>query len=146
MSPLSHLLHLVAAVCLFVLPPASGAPIPRHLKQPNIESRADAGGKLVFAHFMVGNTFPYTLKDWSDDIALAQANGIDGFALNVGGESFHRNRVKDAYVCDPSPNISRLVSFTGMRRPELRTVGLSCSCLSMLRKPLAQSFSFSFLK
>jgi glucan endo-1,3-alpha-glucosidase len=45
---------------------------------------------------MVGNTFPYTPKDWADDIALAQSSGIDGFALNVGAEAFHRDRVKDA--------------------------------------------------
>jgi glucan endo-1,3-alpha-glucosidase len=45
---------------------------------------------------MVGNTFPYTRKDWADDIALAHASGIDGFALNIGKEVWEPSRVSDA--------------------------------------------------
>ncbi|KAK3935749.1 glucan endo-1,3-alpha-glucosidase [Diplogelasinospora grovesii] len=40
-------------------------------------------GKAVFAHFMVGNVGGWTTSQWSSDIAVAQAAGIDGFALNV---------------------------------------------------------------
>lgn len=47
---------------------------------------------------MVGNTFPYVLQDWADDIALAHAAGIDGFALNVGRDEWQPARVNDAYV------------------------------------------------
>ncbi|TFK74888.1 hypothetical protein BDN72DRAFT_759041 [Pluteus cervinus] len=46
---------------------------------------------------MVGNTFPYVLKDWSDDIALAHASGIDGFALNMGIDDWQPARVADAF-------------------------------------------------
>ncbi|KAF7331829.1 hypothetical protein MKEN_00063000 [Mycena kentingensis (nom. inval.)] len=54
--------------------------------------------KLVVAHFMVGFTFPYTIADWSLDIRLAAAKGIDGFALNVGRDDWQPQRVRDAYA------------------------------------------------
>ncbi len=37
---------------------------------------------------MVGNTFPYTVQDWADDITLAHSSGIDGFALNIGSDDW----------------------------------------------------------
>ena len=45
---------------------------------------------------MVGNTYPYTQDTWASDIALAQANGIDGFALNVGTDSWQVTQVASA--------------------------------------------------
>jgi Glycosyl hydrolase family 71 len=59
---------------------------------------AASGGppKYVVAHHMVGNTYPYTLQDWADDIALAHSSGIDGFALNMGNEVWEPARVSDA--------------------------------------------------
>ncbi|KZT03908.1 glycoside hydrolase family 71 protein [Laetiporus sulphureus 93-53] len=53
--------------------------------------------KWVVAHFMVGNTYPYTLGDWIEDIQLASHHGIDGFALNVGREDWQKARVTDCY-------------------------------------------------
>jgi glucan endo-1,3-alpha-glucosidase len=52
--------------------------------------------KYVFAHHMVGNTYPYTFENWKSDISLAHAHGIDGFALNVGRDEWQPSRVKDA--------------------------------------------------
>ena len=52
--------------------------------------------KYVVAHHMVGNTYPYTLSDWADDIAQAHAAGIDGFALNMGSDEWQPARVADA--------------------------------------------------
>ncbi|KAI0366749.1 glycoside hydrolase family 71 protein [Pilatotrama ljubarskyi] len=46
---------------------------------------------------MVGNTFPYTLEDWQDDIELASSHGIDGFALNVGIEPWQKDSVSRCY-------------------------------------------------
>ena len=59
---------------------------------------ADTSGsqKFVFAHHMVGNTYPYTVDDWTSDITLAHASGIDGFALNMGSDSWEPARVADA--------------------------------------------------
>ncbi|KAJ7863085.1 glycoside hydrolase [Mycena olivaceomarginata] len=67
-------------VSLLALARAAVIPLRRSLNE-----RQDAAEKLVVAHFMVGNTFPYTLQDWTDDINLATASGLSGFALNVGG-------------------------------------------------------------
>ncbi|KAI5123868.1 hypothetical protein M0805_005685 [Coniferiporia weirii] len=53
--------------------------------------------KYVFAHHMVGNTYPYTVTDWSNDIKLASANGIDAFALNIGSDSWQSTQVSYAY-------------------------------------------------
>lgn len=45
-----------------------------------------AHAKAVFAHFMVGNVPSYQVADWQDDIRLAAAAGIDGFALNMASK------------------------------------------------------------
>ena len=64
------------------------------LAAPTLEPRATT--KYVFAHHIVGNTAPYTQATWAADIALAQANGIDGFALNVGSDSWEITQVASA--------------------------------------------------
>jgi glucan endo-1,3-alpha-glucosidase len=45
---------------------------------------------------MVGNTYPYTLADWLDDIVQAYNAGIDGFALNAGTDVWQPARIADA--------------------------------------------------
>ena len=52
--------------------------------------------KYVVAHFMVGNTYPYTQQNWLSDILLANQSGIDGFALNVGSDSWQPQQVANA--------------------------------------------------
>ena len=54
--------------------------------------------KLVVAHHMVGNTYPYTPQDWADDIQDAHDAGIDGFALNIGTDEWQPKQVAAAYV------------------------------------------------
>ncbi|KAJ7772013.1 glycoside hydrolase [Mycena maculata] len=56
-------------------------------------TRTMSSAKQVFAHFMVGNTYPYTIDDWAADIEEASAHNIDGFALNVGKEDWQQDRV-----------------------------------------------------
>lgn len=53
--------------------------------------------KYVFAHFMVGNTYPYTVDDWLEDIVLASQNNLDGFVLNVGREPWQKDRSADCF-------------------------------------------------
>lgn len=43
-------------------------------------------------------TYSYARATWADDIRLAAANGIDGFALNMGRDSWEPARVADAYA------------------------------------------------
>lgn len=59
--------------------------------------KRDSSSKLVVAHHIVGNTFPYTESNWASDIKLAYDSGLDGFALNVGVDSWQPDRVADAY-------------------------------------------------
>lgn len=56
-----------------------------------------SGTKYVWAHFIVGNAYPYTYDTWMKDIRLASANGIDGFALNFGPDGWQPDRIRDAY-------------------------------------------------
>ncbi|KAJ7109754.1 glycoside hydrolase [Mycena crocata] len=63
----------------------------------SLHERQDPAPKFVVAHFMVGNTFPYTLQDWTDDINLATASGLDGFALNVGPDDFQTTQTNNAF-------------------------------------------------
>jgi hypothetical protein len=65
----------------------------------NIEvTRRATSEKYVFAHHIVGFTFPYVTANWKTDIDLAHEHGIDAFALNVGQDSWQPDRVADAYV------------------------------------------------
>jgi len=79
---------------------ASHSPtLPSAIPQPSQSpSATNDSQKYVVAHHMVGNTFPYTLDDWAEDITLAHAAGIDGFALNIGSDSWEPARVADAYT------------------------------------------------
>lgn len=61
-------------------------------------TKRDTGTKNVFAHHIVGYTDPYTSSDWMEDILGAHNNGIDGFALNVGVDSWQPGQVAAAYV------------------------------------------------
>jgi glucan endo-1,3-alpha-glucosidase len=64
---------------------------------------------------MVGNSYPYTPAQWTADILAAQSYGIDGFALNLGSDSWQPDRIADAYAAaealassDPSKPIFNL--------------------------------------
>ena len=78
--------------------PSSLSPSSTSTTPPTSTADSSRSRKYVVAHHMVGNTYPYTLKDWADDIALAHNSGIDGFALNIGREVWEPARVSDAYV------------------------------------------------
>lgn len=57
----------------------------------------DTTSKLVVAHHIVGYTYPYAVSDWESDIQLAYDSGLDGFALNVGSDSWESQQVANAY-------------------------------------------------
>lgn len=83
---------LAAAAMARTVPLSSSAP------------KRDAGtAKLVVAHHIVGLTGgggagDFTLDTWKQDIRLASAKGIDGFALNVGPDDYTDTQVGYAYV------------------------------------------------
>lgn len=70
--------------------PDMSAPEPSVVATSAISKKpaAEAGPKLVFAHYMVAIPTARghaTVEDYKDEIRHAQALGIDGFALNAGG-------------------------------------------------------------
>jgi len=65
---------------------------------PTAQPPSASGDRQVWAHHMVGNTYPYTQANWLVDIRAASAQAIDGFALNLGHESWQVDRATDAYA------------------------------------------------
>ena len=63
-----------------------------------------SGAKYVWAHFIVGNSYPYSYNTWMNDIRLASASGIDGFALNLGPDGWQPDRIRDAYNAAAASN------------------------------------------
>lgn len=65
----------------------------------------------VWAHYMVGNTYPYTASNWASDISAALTAGIDGFALNMGSDYWQPARVADAYSVAASTGFKLFLSL-----------------------------------
>ncbi|KAF9445315.1 glycoside hydrolase family 71 protein [Macrolepiota fuliginosa MF-IS2] len=78
------------------------------IQEPLLRSEEQA--KFVFAHFMVGNTYPYTQEDWLEDLKLASEHDIDGFVLNIGVETWQKDRVIDCFKA--SEKLPKDVQFT----------------------------------
>ncbi|KAJ9096402.1 hypothetical protein QFC21_005224 [Naganishia friedmannii] len=53
--------------------------------------------KVVTAHFILGNTHPYTETDWEKNLDLAEETEIDAFALNLGPEQWQADQARMAY-------------------------------------------------
>ncbi|KAF9516438.1 glycoside hydrolase family 71 protein [Hydnum rufescens UP504] len=60
---------------------------------------------------MVGNAYSYIQSTWSTNIAAAMSGGIDGFALNVGADSWALSRVSDAYAAAAGTSFKLFLSF-----------------------------------
>lgn len=54
-------------------PPAAAAAVTKTVP-------SSSSPKCLWAHHIVGNTYPYTYDTWMSDIRLASSSGIDGFA------------------------------------------------------------------
>jgi hypothetical protein len=70
-----------------------------------------AASKVVVAHYMVGNTYSYSQSTWSSNIQAAMAGGINGFALNVGIDSWQPQRVSDAHAAASGTSFKLFLSF-----------------------------------
>src|SRR5579859_8173154 len=71
----------------------------------------DVDGRFVFAHFIVGNTYPYTKADWVADIIAAQNLGIDGFALDLGTDSWEAGEIALAFSAAHGTGFKLFLSF-----------------------------------
>lgn len=77
---------------------ASADPTPASTAASSPTTAPSSGGaKAVYAHMMVGNTYPFNYDSWMNNIRLASAAGFDGFALNVGHEDWQARQVASAY-------------------------------------------------
>ncbi|WVO19777.1 uncharacterized protein IAS62_001067 [Cryptococcus decagattii] len=72
---------------------------------------SSSGTHQVWAHFMVGNTYPYTASNWASDISAALTAGIDGFALNMGSDYWQPARIADAYSVAASTGFKLFLSL-----------------------------------
>ena len=63
---------------------------------PSHDRRQAPDPKYVVAHVIVGNLDGYTVDQWTNDIVLAQENGIDGFALNIGPDPYTGDQLNNA--------------------------------------------------
>lgn len=81
----------------------------------DIETRAAAGERLVFAHFMVGIVAPRNSRaDWDSDMIRARDAGIDAFALNIAGQRTDDYTLKQldlAYESAAANNMKLFISF-----------------------------------
>ena len=76
-------------------------------------ARQEDSQRLVFAHYMVGITDGQTADKWAADVAEAKAAGIDGFALNAGGQDTYNDvQLPLAYAAAEAANDFKLfISF-----------------------------------
>ncbi|KZP22436.1 glycoside hydrolase family 71 protein [Athelia psychrophila] len=75
-----------------------------------LEDRA-SGTKYVFAHFIVGFVASYLQADWTADMQLAQAIGIDGFALDIGKDPYNAAQLGYAYAAAEALGFKVFLSF-----------------------------------
>lgn len=66
----------------------------------------------MWAHFMLGNTYPYTASDFDPEVKLAAEQGIDGFALNLGSNDWQERNIPNAYAAaERHGNFKMFISF-----------------------------------
>jgi hypothetical protein len=75
--------------------------------------------RLVFAHFMVGIVSTYQPSNWERDMNLAKSYGIDGFALNVGKDSYTESQLKMAYDAAAKVGFEVFISFDVSQEGEI---------------------------
>ena len=87
-------------------------------------TKAAAGD--VYAHFILGNAGAYTQSDWAKDIALAADSKIDGFALNIGGDSYTDTQLGYAYAAaEAHGNFKMFISFDYGANPGFSASGVA---------------------
>ena len=67
--------------------------------------------RMVFAHFMVGIVSSYGPSNWERDMNMAKSYGIDGFALNVGKDSYTESQLRMAYDAAARVGFEVFISF-----------------------------------
>lgn len=91
------------------------APTPTQAPSFTISSPIPGGGrsdnKQIYAHFILGNAYPYNRDTWRRDIDRAVSAGLDGFFLNIGMDTWQPARVADAYAVAQEKGFKMVLSF-----------------------------------
>lgn len=102
------------ASALIVAPVSGGVPEANFPSSTlfRMKMTSQAGDKYVFAHFMMGNTYPYKPENFLKDIRDAVNTGVDGFALNLGQDEWTSSRVETFFsVARDFPSFKLFFSF-----------------------------------
>ncbi|KAF9524330.1 glycosyl hydrolase family 71-domain-containing protein [Crepidotus variabilis] len=76
------------------------------------EKRQASGGRLVFAHFMIGiMSNRGSPSDYDYDMKLAKQYGIDAFALNIGVDPYTNAQLDLAYQSAANNGMKVFISF-----------------------------------
>jgi glucan endo-1,3-alpha-glucosidase len=74
--------------------------------------------RSVVAHFMLDNSYAYTVAQWNTDMKAAQEAGIDGFSLNwippnceAASRGWQVDRVADAFTAAEQTGFKLMFSF-----------------------------------
>ncbi|KAI8674476.1 hypothetical protein NCS57_00345500 [Fusarium keratoplasticum] len=67
--------------------------------------------RQVYAHYMVGLTDGQSPEQWQKDISDAKAVGIDGFALNIGTDTWTLTQLHQAYAAAEAASFGLFLSF-----------------------------------
>ncbi|MCJ1287876.1 hypothetical protein MMC26_007228 [Xylographa opegraphella] len=70
-----------------------------------------AQAKAVFAHFIVGNAYGFDTAAYTQEMTLASAAGIDGFAMNIAGDPWTEDQLDAAYSAAAPLNFKLFLSF-----------------------------------
>ncbi|CCG80753.1 Glucan endo-1,3-alpha-glucosidase Agn1 [Taphrina deformans PYCC 5710] len=83
----------------------------------------------VFAHYMIGNMYSVqTVAEYVTEIQLAINMGVDGFACNIGTETWQADRLRLMYAAAAQVNAANpgsFVLFVSLDMAVLNNVGLS---------------------
>ncbi|CAM1508815.1 Fc.00g025540.m01.CDS01 [Cosmosporella sp. VM-42] len=78
----------------------------------SLATRAAAGDRLVFCHFMIGIVGDRTsAADFDDDMKRAKDAGIDAFALNIGVDGYTDQQLGYAYDSAANNGMKVFISF-----------------------------------
>ncbi|KAG8876747.1 hypothetical protein FRB97_003961 [Tulasnella sp. 331] len=103
------LAFIVVAVVIIVVAVAVGV---------TLGTKHKAVTNAVYAHFVVGFVANYTQADWTNDMTLAKQTGIDGFALNIGTDSWTDTQLSYAYtVANQIGDFKLFISFDFQAAP-----------------------------
>jgi glucan endo-1,3-alpha-glucosidase len=60
---------------------------------------------------MVGIVSTYAQADWENDMKIAKAHGVDGFALNIGKDDYSQKQLDLAYAAAEVVDFDLFISF-----------------------------------